>query len=73
MRFPAYSLWNVVGAVIWVPSLMAAGYWLGQVQWVRDNLEAIVLGVVIISVAPMAVGAVLRWIASRRAARAGQG
>lgn len=73
MKFTTYSLWNVVGAVIWVPSLMAAGYWLGQVQWVKDNLEAIVLVVVIISVAPMAVGAVLRWTASRRAARAGQG
>lgn len=73
MRFAAYSLWNAVGAVIWVPSLMAGGYWLGQIEWVQHNLEAIVLGVIVISVTPMAIGAVLRWNASRRAARAGQG
>ena len=72
MEFAAYSLWNAVGALVWVPTLMAAGYWLGQIEWVRHNLEAIVIGVIIVSVAPMAVGGTLRWLASRRAARAGQ-
>lgn len=70
MNFAAYTLWNVVGALVWVPSLMAAGYWLGQVPWVQRNLEAIVLGVIIISVTPMVVGALLRWLAARRAAKA---
>lgn len=73
MKFSVYSLWNIIGALAWVPSLMAAGYWLGQMPWVQRNLQAIVLGVIVISVAPMAVGAVLRWNASRRAARTGQG
>ncbi len=74
MDFPAYSLWNAIGAVAWVPALMATGYWLGRVHWVRHNLEFIVLGVIFISVTPVVIGAVLRWTAARRrAARAGQG
>jgi membrane-associated protein len=73
MRFPAYTLWNVIGALVWVPSLMATGFWLGRVQWVRQNLEAIVLAVIVISVTPMVIGGLLRWRSSRLAARAGHG
>ena len=43
MRFAVYTLWNVVGALLWVPVLMAVGYWLGQIPFVQRNLETIVL------------------------------
>jgi membrane-associated protein len=61
MGFAQYSLWNVVGALTWVPVLMAVGYWLGTIPFVQRNLEVIVLGVVIISIMPIAIGGALRW------------
>jgi membrane-associated protein len=61
MPFGRYTLWNVVGAVLWVPTLVWAGMALGQVPFIRKHLELIVLAVIAISVAPMVVGAVLRW------------
>lgn len=71
MEFATFTLWNVLGALVWVPSLTAVGYWLGRVQFVQRNLETIVLAVVIISIVPVAIGGWLRWRRSRREAAAG--
>jgi membrane-associated protein len=52
LRFTAY---NVVGAVLWVGSLLYAGYWFGNVPWVKDNLGWVILAIVALSLAPIAV------------------
>ena len=65
MGFASYTLWNIVGAVLWVPVLMAVGYWLGQIPFVQRNLETVVLGVILISVMPIVVAAGLKWWRSR--------
>ena len=38
-KFTAY---NVVGALIWVVGLTAAGYWFGNLAWVQANLSKII-------------------------------
>jgi membrane-associated protein len=68
MGFATFTLWNVIGALAWVPSLTAVGFWLGRVEFVHRNLEVIVLAVVVISILPVAVGATLRWRRKRREA-----
>ena len=62
-RFTAY---NVAGALLWVASLAYAGYFFGNLPWVRANLTLIILGIVAVSLVPLAVAA---WKA-RGAARA---
>ncbi len=66
MGFMAFTLWNVVGALLWVPVLMAVGYWLGQMEFVQRNLQVIVLSVIAISVLPVVIGGGLRWWRSRK-------
>jgi membrane-associated protein len=61
MGFLRYTAWNLVGAVCWVPSLVAAGYWLGRISAVQRHIELIVLAIIAISVAPMAIAGLLRW------------
>jgi membrane-associated protein len=61
-RFLAY---NVIGAFAWVCSLVYAGYVFGNIPWVKENLTAIVVGIVIVSVMP----AVIQFARERRAAR----
>lgn len=34
-----FSLFNVVGAVLWVVGISAAGYFFGNMEWVKNNLE----------------------------------
>ena len=68
MSFAVYTLWNVVGAVIWVASLLFAGYKLGQVPFVKQHIEVIILGIIAVSLLPVVVGVGLTWLRSGKAA-----
>jgi membrane-associated protein len=47
-----FFLYNVTGAALWVGSLLLAGYVFGAIPWVTNNLTAVVLGMVVLSVLP---------------------
>jgi membrane-associated protein len=55
MTYVRFTAYNVVGAVLWVGSLLYAGYWFGNVPLVKDNLALVMLVIVAVSVAPIAV------------------
>jgi membrane-associated protein len=69
MDVKIYTIYSAIGGVIWVGSVTAAGYYLGQIDLVADNVDLIVVGAVIIVVAFSTVPAVAHWLARRRAAR----
>jgi membrane-associated protein len=50
-----FTLWNIVGGVLWGGGVTLLGYYLGQVSWIGKNLEVFAVLVVIISVLPIAV------------------
>ena len=52
-RFQAY---NVTGALLWVMSLVTAGYFFGHVPVIRDHLTEIVLVGVSAAIVPLAIG-----------------
>jgi len=52
-RFQAF---NVAGGVFWVVSLTLAGFWFGNLPLVKDNLSAVILAIVVVSVLPAVVG-----------------
>jgi membrane-associated protein len=65
LRFLAFS---VAGALLWVISLVTAGYYFGNVPLVKNNLTVVIIAIVALSVAPIAVELVrarLRASASR--------
>ena len=45
--------WNIIGAVIWITSLVGIGYFIGQTE-LADNLHKIILLVILISFLPLA-------------------
>lgn len=59
LRYLAYCL---VGASLWVGSLCLAGYFFGNVPVVKNNLTAVILAIVLLSVSP----GVVAWLRSRR-------
>jgi membrane-associated protein len=65
MTYPRYFAFDLLGAVLWVFSLTLAGYWFGNLPVVKNNLSLVIVGIVIVSVLPMAIG----WLRSRLAAR----
>jgi membrane-associated protein len=54
MQARKYSVYNAVGAVLWVGGLAYAGYFFGNIPWVRGNLTAIIVGIVVVSLLPLA-------------------
>lgn len=62
MNYKRFITYNIVGAVAWVVSMCGAGMALGQIQFVKERFEIIVIGIVILSVMPM----VVEYIKARR-------
>ena len=54
MHPATFLFYNVTGGVAWVLLCTLAGYAFGQVPIVRDNFTVVALGIVAVSVAPMA-------------------
>src|SRR5699024_7678682 len=65
-----FQLFNVGGAMLWVVSLVTAGYFFGNVPIIRDHLNTIVLIGVSAAAVPVLVGGVWRLIRTRRASSA---
>jgi membrane-associated protein len=49
-----FSMYNIAGAALWVGSLTFAGFFFGNIPWIRANLSAIIVGIVAVSLAPLA-------------------
>ena len=48
-----FFLYNVVGCVAWVVSMTLSGYFLGENDWVKRNFEKIVIGMIVVTTAPV--------------------
>ncbi len=54
MTYLNFTAYNLAGALAWVLSLLYAGYWFGNVPFVKQNLTWVILGIVVLSVTPLA-------------------
>ncbi len=63
MPYRRFVSFNVFGGLGWVLSMTLAGYYLGEVPVIRRNFEKVVLGIVVVSLLPLAI----QYWQSRRA------
>jgi len=56
MEHTIFLKYNIIGGLLWVIGLVGAGYLLGNVPFVADNLNAVVPGIVFLSVLPTVAG-----------------
>ncbi|WP_306216112.1 VTT domain-containing protein [Actinoplanes sp. RD1] len=66
MNYRDFLLYNIIGGLAWGTGLTLAGYFLGQIDVVADNLEKVLLLIILASFVPV----VLEIVRGRRAARA---
>ena len=52
-RYKEFFLFNVLGALLWVISLIMGGYLLGGLPVVKDNLTAIIFLIILLSILPI--------------------
>jgi len=52
-----FSFYNITGGLLWVGSLTLAGYLFGNIPWVKENLDKIIWGAILIPGALVFLGA----------------
>ena len=62
----AFTIYSMVGALLWAVGVTVLGHELGEVEFVRNNIEPILLGVIALSVLPIVVHLVRERKAARR-------
>jgi membrane-associated protein len=59
MRFAVYAAYSVIGGIVWAAGVIALGYYLGHIPFVRNTveplIEPILIGIVVLSMVPAAV------------------
>ena len=68
MSYRQFALYNVLGGIGWVATMLLCGYWLGRISWISENFEIVVVAIVLISVLPIAVGMFKHWLQARKSA-----
>ncbi|MFE5140906.1 VTT domain-containing protein [Streptomyces fagopyri] len=55
MRYRSFLTFNIIGGVLWGAGVTLLGSWLGNIAFVNDNIEAILILIVLVSVVPIAI------------------
>lgn len=63
--YRTFVAYNVIGGSLWGCGVTVLGYFLGQVAFVKNHIELILIGIVVVSVVPIAI----ELLRSRRRAR----
>jgi len=69
MRYPVYLAFDIVGGAFWGGGVTVAGYFLGTVPFVHQNLEKIVLAILFVSMMPAMIAAWRGYRGRRNSAR----
>jgi membrane-associated protein len=73
MRYRTFVSFNVIGAVLWAAGVTALGAWLGRFQFIKDHIDLILIGIVLLSVMPMILSAGPKLVARIRHGRSTPG
>ncbi len=66
MPYTYFITYNFVGGIAWVALFTLAGFYFGNIPWVKKNFEFVIIAIILISVMPMAY----EWWQARREAKA---
>ena len=55
MKYRTFLIYDIIGGILWITSMTLAGYFLGEIEWVRENNEKVVLLIIFVSILPMLI------------------
>jgi membrane-associated protein len=58
MPFGRFTLFNIIGGVAWITSLLMAGYLLGQIPIVKKNFDIVIIVIAVVTFVPAIYAAV---------------
>ena len=53
VKYSTFLIFSMIGAVLWVGVIGLLGYNLGKIQWVKDNLDYMIWGIIILANIPL--------------------
>jgi membrane-associated protein len=62
MFYPRFVGYSFAGAILWIGSLTYAGYFFGNLPIIRQNLSAVIIGIVVLSISP----GIIEYLRNRR-------
>ncbi|MBI5295425.1 MAG: DedA family protein [Chloroflexi bacterium] len=65
MSYGYFITYNFVGGIFWVALFTFTGYFFGNIPFVRDNFELVIVAIILVSVLPMGY----EWLKARREAK----
>ncbi len=66
MDYAKFLIYNVTGAILWVGLFIGAGYAFGGLEIVQKNMKIVILGIIVVSVLPIAWEMGKAWLEKRR-------
>jgi membrane-associated protein len=60
MPYARYQAYNVVGGVAWVLAFVWAGYFFGNISYIKEHFGLVTIGIVVVSLIPVA------WVALKK-------
>jgi membrane-associated protein len=66
MNYAKFIVYNITGAILWVGLFVGAGYFFGNLPFVRQNIKVVILGIIIVSVLPIVWEFFKGWLEKRR-------
>ena len=66
MDYKTFVRYNIVGGLLWGAGLPLLGFFLGQIDIVKEHIEIAVIAIVFISIRPVAIEFINHWRSSRK-------
>lgn len=67
MNYKKFFLFDLLGGFLWIFGLTLAGYFLGNITWIKENIEKVCLGIIFVSILPMIIGFLKSKLAKKNA------
>jgi membrane-associated protein len=55
MPYAKFLSYNIIGGIVWITLVTYAGHLFGNIPWVKQNFHWVVIGIVVVSLLPIAI------------------
>jgi membrane-associated protein len=62
MNFRVYAIYSTIGGILWAVTLTLAGYYFGNIPVVKDNIEYVLMGFVLLTLIPAGLAVVRQML-----------
>jgi len=66
MDYVKFLSYNVIGGVLWVAVATLAGFFFGNIEFVKHNFSLVIIGVVLISLLPIGFEIISRKLKQKK-------